>query len=53
MRKGNCDVYFENQKIVIFRDLLTDYIWIYNKKLNKPIYIMTVFQKIMNFLGKE
>ena len=53
MRKGNIDIYYENQKIIIFRDLLTDYIWIYNKKQGIPIYIITIFSKIINLLGRN
>ena len=53
MQKGNIDIYYENQKIIIFRDLLTDYIWIYNKKQGTPIYIITIFSKIINFLRRN
>lgn len=45
----NCIVLFDFGRYIVFKDLLTDYLWLYDFEINQPIYCFKLFAKIKKF----
>lgn len=45
----NCIVLFDFGRYVIFKDLITDYIWLYDFQNNYPVCCFKLFAKIKKF----
>ena len=49
----NCIVIFDFGRYIIFKDLITDYIWLYDFNYNRPLFCIKIFAKIKKFFGRS
>lgn len=45
----NCIVLFDFGRYIIFKDLITDYIWLYDFENRCPVFCIKLFAKIKKF----